>query len=1188
MGSTVNPYITLVELHDALLHTDPAAVLVGRRLLARLIRQYRGVPAQVLQVPHRKSLIIDRGALFRHLDQDDLDLDSDRLLPPTVILMARPAADHRTPLPRDSTLLKYWARLFHANVHLHLDSQLSQGELTREDIRARIEQIGTREFAEIRSVLHQEHYLAPGADDVEVYCEFAAVYLEMRYFHPHLPEVYFPGLRDPHVIDQFLSEDVDSLGLFARTRLDGAPDPALTVDMGADASDDRYQKLVRRAERLSQAGNVVRAALLRSRAAALAPAALTRSTRDEAVAELRQLVERLQPALKWSDAEARQWAQILPAFLDKADQGQWTAEARFLYDLQKICTDNEREIYSLDLIEWALSAGKRPIKRPLPGQRIVRITRHLRSAAQRLATARVAEDERKQLVGLLQTSLHKSEERLKGRFRPVLGDAFEDVGLRPTNPPERTAFHKMVEELLDRIAEYGFLTFSDLRDAVSRSNLKLRDLANPEEFLYGDPLLRLDRRLASALDGVYRPADFYLRMLERVTSLNFGTHSGRWLTWHVTIPFGAAFLLLETADLILYHCFEGPDGIGMPPLFGPASVLKGLFYPGKEGPPLTPWVAPTFFLLLGGLFLCLLYVRALRDRVRYAARQTYRTSRYVLVELPQRVLPLPALQQFVRSWAFQLLSNFVLKPLALTVLICWLWPYLFWSTPRQLILLCLAIVAVNSRFGRTTSENVGAGMFRFLEWLRSDLFQGLYRFFVRVFKRVVDSVESALYTVDELLRFRSGESVLSMVLRAVLGVLWFPVSYLARLYMVVLIEPGFNPVKAPVSILAAKLIYPTLLVGATAFLKESFGPPWFTWVVKVVVVATCWLLPDAFGFLFWETKENWKLYRANRSPNLRPVAVGHHGETVLQLLRPGFHSGTLPKLYARLRHAERVSHKTGVWRPVRACRESLDAVERAVRRLIERDILVLLHQSPHWPNEQLAVGRIVLASNQISIDLTHNDFPEVPLLLVFTEQAGRLLAAIEDVGWIPELTLAQRRDLVRAIAGLYKLASTYLVREQVTSCLPDGTVYEVTRLGLAAWPPPPDRGKAVYELDDAVGPLHPRRADGTDSPRLPVLAPARLVFAHDPITWQDWVESWSGGLETALDTALGPLLLAGDLPAREEAPEPTPTPASPPQPPPTAIALRESLAVNGPASKDASLEVAADVPAPPVDGPALS
>ena len=38
----------------------------------------------------------------------------------------------------------------------------------------------------------------------------------------------------------------------------------------------------------------------------------------------------------------------------------------------------------------------------------------------------------------------------------------------------------------------------DLRDAISRNNLKLPDLSEPFDFLRGDRLLRADRRLALA------------------------------------------------------------------------------------------------------------------------------------------------------------------------------------------------------------------------------------------------------------------------------------------------------------------------------------------------------------------------------------------------------------------------------------------------------------------------------------------------------------------------------------------------------------------------------------------------------------------------------------------------------------------------------------------------------------------
>ena len=70
-------------------------------------------------------------------------------------------------------------------------------------------------------------------------------------------------------------------------------------------------------------------------------------------------------------------------------------------------------------------------------------------------------------------------------------------------------------------------------------------------------------------------------------------------------------------------------------------------------------------------------------------------------------------------------------------------------------------------------------------------------------------------------------------------------------------------------------------------------------------------IADAFGFIFWEVKENWRLYRANRSPTLGPVSIGPHGETLAGLLQPGFHSGTVPKLYARLRAAERQAIRDG-------------------------------------------------------------------------------------------------------------------------------------------------------------------------------------------------------------------------------------------------------------------------------------
>src|SRR5262249_15339590 len=234
--------MTLEETKEALLAADPAALLVSPHLLARVIREVHHLAPQAIGVPHRKSCILDRGTLFRHVELDDLDLGPDRMLPPTVILLSRPSSERRNALERDPTLRAYWRRLFHANVHLTLERRIAEGEVGLDDLAARLAEIGANEFEEIRSVLRQEQFLFPDADDLAVYVEFGAVYLDLRYFLPDLPPVYFPAIRDFERIDRILARDVDAARLFQRTRLAGAADPAPRPDADADEPSDTCVK----------------------------------------------------------------------------------------------------------------------------------------------------------------------------------------------------------------------------------------------------------------------------------------------------------------------------------------------------------------------------------------------------------------------------------------------------------------------------------------------------------------------------------------------------------------------------------------------------------------------------------------------------------------------------------------------------------------------------------------------------------------------------------------------------------------------------------------------------------------------------------------------------------------------------------------------------------------------------------
>src|SRR5947208_5478340 len=93
-SATMDRIMRMAELQQALRAADPAAVLVAPRVLDRVIQQAGGLPHLLWQVPHRQCFVVDRHVLFRYVEQDELDLDPDQLLPPTVILLARPTAEN--------------------------------------------------------------------------------------------------------------------------------------------------------------------------------------------------------------------------------------------------------------------------------------------------------------------------------------------------------------------------------------------------------------------------------------------------------------------------------------------------------------------------------------------------------------------------------------------------------------------------------------------------------------------------------------------------------------------------------------------------------------------------------------------------------------------------------------------------------------------------------------------------------------------------------------------------------------------------------------------------------------------------------------------------------------------------------------------------------------------------------------
>lgn len=1139
-STAIEQVIAAVE--RALRAVDDSAFLVQSRVLRRVIKQDGELPGLGFYVPHRKSHVIAGERLLNTVAPDELGLESAAALPPRVILIARPDEQELAELSDSDLLRNIWRLLFHARVHVAFDERFATGALNLAAIRARIDRIGQTEFDEIHAVLRQEHYLATPADYPTIYTEFAAVYLELRYFAPDWLPAYFPSVDDFERIDDVLAEDIDAARLFHDTRLDGAAEVGGTEIIARGApqettespnapvtgkrAEKTYRRLVRLAQHASGRGNAVRAAILHARAVRYARSERAADAAAGATVEIDRLTRRLQAALGFDEAEAGNWREALAGLLANSKRGFWNADARLLYDLQKVCVDHEREVSVVDLVEWVRSLGKRPIIRPLPNQREVLMSKHLRSATRRLTSARLTGGERDRLSVLLHAAARSAEEQLRTRLRPLVAQALWDVGLEPRNLPERVALKKLIEELLDGVVQRGYLTMGSLRDAISRNNLKLEDLSGPLELWQGDRLLQADRAMDVALDGVYHRGEFYLRWLQGLSSLAFGTRTGRFLTQYVAIPFGGAFVALEGLDHLVSLLNPPSDEVvaRKAPLPGLDNLLNNiseqfLGHPldvmgrslvlslklfGIDREIRLPWAV----LALGFFLVGVIHLPRFRAAVASVLRTVYRVLRGVLVDFPLWVARLHFVRAILRSTAFTWLRRFVITPLLFTGLIWASLPLfgLSWNrSPAVLIGIFFVLnLVLNSRAGRDIEELTAEWLDRTWYQIRVRIFVALFEVIMETFKWVLETIERVLYAVDEWLRFKSGESSLTLAVKGVLGIAWSVISFVIRFCVTLLIEPQINPIKHfPVVTVSHKIILPTqpflkgLMIGA-------LGTVW----ANAVAAATVLVAPGVFGFLVWELKANWRLYAANRAKQLQPVLVGEHGETLIRLMKLGLHSGTLPKLYGKLRRANRKFNPARRIDARTKYLERLQHQEVAIRHFVERELLEPLAGSRAWGALPIEVGEIEIASNSLRIELRCPRLSESGLWLSFQEQSGWLVACVLNSGWLVHLPPEKAAALSHALAGFYKIGGVDLIREQIDACFEAQPLpYDITEGGLVVWPGARYEHEIFYNLEQRPT-ITPRPRAVARSLGCPPLAAQHLLFNLLPITWDEWVHIW--------------------------------------------------------------------------------
>jgi hypothetical protein len=226
-------------------------------------------------------------------------------------------------------------------------------------------------------------------------------------------------------------------------------------------------------------------------------------------------------------------------------------------------------------------------------------------------------------------------------------------------------------------------------------------------------------------------------------------------------------------------------------------------------------------------------------------------------------------------------------------------------------------------------------------------------------------------------------------------------------------------------------------------------------------------------------------------------------------LHPGFHSGTLPKLYRSLRRAERSATMTGNWQAVRVCGQHLHEVERALQRLLDREVVTLVEQSPAWQGQRLKAGNVGLASNRFRMELLHPAYVDKPVQLEVEDRSGWLIGGIRHIGWLDHVPVPQRQAVQLALAGLYKLSGIDIVREQLEVDLPpEVSGYDLTSSDLVIRLRRRADTVVHYDLTGPETFLIARTPGGLPVPEWAPLDARRILFKRVPISWQKWVETW--------------------------------------------------------------------------------
>ncbi len=1077
--------LTLAELERRVLAVAPDAFLVEEHIVRRAVREERGIAGSRTFVPHTHCAAVPAEVVAQVSTLEELG----RPLPTASYVLLLPRPDDVAESDPDETLRETWRALYHACLDRSMMIEVRAGRLGRERLLAIVDQIGQLPMDEARTVLAEEGLTGVGSDATRELVELVATWFELKAFAPDHLARWFPSLVGRAELEALFDGLVPAAELLQQTRLEGAPAPVppKTTNEERERPEEvltperllpRAKNLLLASQKTLERGHDVAAAVLAFKARRGAP---DEAARAQALA-LTSLGKRLATLDPDHADDADEWPAALAPLMVRASWGMARVEARLLHDLEKACVTAEQPIWDIDLGRWLRSFGRRPLRRNEVIRTQLGVVRSLMRARGRVPLCRLDEAERRRLRRLLDTLASRLEKRFREVVSRILDECLASVGLVPRDVPEQVARDKIIAELIDRMLQRGFIAFGDVRDLLARNQLKLTDLSGPKQWLVGDPLLRLDKACRERLDAAYRHAEFYRRAFHRLSSMMFANAIGRFIVLYALLPALGSFILVEGFD----HTVMAVLGW----VFGTKLHISSI--------PLLVVAAVVIFGLIHSETLRVWSVRALKG--------IGRGLEFTFVTLPKRFQALPPIAALLRTRAWEIFREHVRRPAFFAVLPTFIVVVATGDSRMWLFVGVPLLVAFSAWFttksGRAFTESSRDWLVVAAHDLQHELVPGLIAVVLAFFKAVIERVEIVLYTVDNWLRHRQGDSRVGLVLKAGFGLLWSIVAYIVRLSVSLVAEPQLNPIKHfPVVTVTHKVTLPLSGVVATE-LSKSLGHAWGNFLGLGVFQL---VVPGIAGFLVWEFKENWRLYDANRHKALRSVVVGSHGEPVYRLLRLGFHSGTVPRIFRKLRKAERKQNA----RDVRKQIEELHHIEEAMEHFVERELKRLLELSGRFPEAaHLHVDKVRLTPFRIAIDIACAPLGE-PLQLTFEEQSRFLVAGIVKRGFLTKLDSDQTEAFERALVGLYMLSGVDFVREHIEALLPTspgGTRYDIDNRGLVVWPAG-FSAEIIYRLHSEAPVLVPQ-VNGEAGLIAPAIAASDLYFKRRALPWSTWTRLW--------------------------------------------------------------------------------